>query len=364
MIGSVTELGTFRRCRWQHRFASFNGRALSRILAPTALSLGSLIHAGHARWEVEPGLSLWTIFMEEAAISEQLTREKWLERTGTNVPDSEMERFFDLVDLGRSMCVNYEEFYGTSLPDGFRVIEPEQTIVVEVPGTQHSKEWIWRAQAWVDCPHSRMVIETTDGEPLEVPECNGYHRLEGTLDSLLADDSDLCWIRERKTYKNRPSIDSLEHNDQFLGYLWLERMVHANSPIQLAGIAYDGMWKRAKPPDRIKDAVTRQYRKGIPDDLFLRKFLSRDELEIDGYHDHLISQLFDIAGRYPHPPEIYPNHRWEGCWDCGFTELCDAKALKEDESGILKFYTIRDKNDRSELYADADEIEIPEGLLR
>jgi hypothetical protein len=104
------------------------------------------------------------------------------------------------------------------------------------------------------------------GGTIDCPDCAGagvqLHHLDMRFDGLLLDDSDRLHILERKTYKNRPKLASLQTNDQFLAYMWGAEQLGVG---EIAGIAYDGLWRR--------DAVPK--RNATFEDLFLRVTLRR-----------------------------------------------------------------------------------------
>jgi hypothetical protein len=170
---------------------------------------------------------------------------------------------------------------------------------------------------------------------MSCPRCNGtgeeYVYLEFTLDGLLVNPSGRLYILERKTYGSRPNKDSLDENDQFVGYLWGLQQLGLGMPI--GGIAYDGAWKRKVPP------------KGSSlEDLFLRLFLMRNQDELDWYGNNIQGIALDMYN----DPHIYYNKRWEGCWDCGLREACNAKMRGEDEGHILRSrFMVRPKEENT-----------------
>jgi hypothetical protein len=157
--------------------------------------------------------------------------------------------------------------------------------------------------------------------------CKGYGRvqleLEGTLDAIVTQD-EVYYPVERKTYNSRPNLDYLRHFDQGTAYAWMSRALG----LKFGGIAYDGMWRRDKVPNGKK-----------VDDLFLRTLLDRNDYELDMFYPQLVAELRDM-----HTAVLYPNRRWEGCYDCSYRRICDAQTKGEDLTYIReRFYTDREK---------------------
>jgi hypothetical protein len=188
---------------------------------------------------------------------------------------------------------NYKTKWGSSLPDGYTLLQPEQTVVVPIPGTPH--------------------------------------HLEGTFDALIQDAGGRLLIYERKTYGNRPRVDALQANDQFGAYLWILTELDLGP---VGGLFYDGMWKRAW-----------EGKRGL-DDLFMREVLIRSPEEIANIGLHIRDEALDMAA-----PDlrIYPNRAWQGCWDCQFERLCSAQDRGEDVEYIkARNFVERDKHDWQE----------------
>ena len=151
------------------------------------------------------------------------------------------------------------------------------------------------------------------------------HELAGTFDGLMRDQKGRMWILEHKTYKSRPNYEAMETNDQFLAYIWILTQLGVGT---VAGVAYDGMWKRAEPP------------KGKTfEDLFLRMSITRPQYEIESFGRLLALEINEMGSN----PAIYLNRRWEGCFDCDFNKICYATQRGEDVDYLTqRFYTKRD----------------------
>jgi hypothetical protein len=165
------------------------------------------------------------------------------------------------------------------------------------------------------------------------------------FDGLLLDDSDRLHILERKTYKNRPKLASLQTNDQFLAYMWGAEQLGVG---EIAGIAYDGLWRR--------DAVPK--RNATFEDLFLRVTLTRTRAEFNEFAHMLPLELNDMYAKMDVPFEdLWFNRRWEGCYDCAFgvranrDDVCRAisRGEKAQVEVLLKsYYAPRDDDTEDE----------------
>lgn len=282
------------RCRQQWDYSSFARQGIAPIVNKPALQLGTLIHAAHAAWIEKPDSDPTQIFAFYAQQELQRIKNQYRHNVGMNISDEELDSTYENIKLGAAMIANYKAHWQTPLPEGFKAIAPEQTILVPIP--------------------------TYD---------KGYaaqHLLEMTLDTLLQHErSGLIYVHERKTYGARPGVETLAMSDQFLGYIWGVTQLGIG---EVGGIAYDGMWKREKPP------------KGkTEDDLFMRLLLSREPAELERFGRDLAAQANEMAN--PNVP-IYLNRRWEGCWDCNYARLCVAEVKGEDSEYVRKeYYTAR-----------------------
>jgi hypothetical protein len=95
------------------------------------------------------------------------------------------------------------------------------------------------------------------------------------------------------------------------------------------GIAYDGLWKRATPPQRPKKLELA--------DLFCRAIIEPAQDEVLEYGVELARTVVDMANR----PYIYKNRQWQGCWDCSFEYLCRMQSQNGDYQGIIETQFMR-----------------------
>lgn len=313
MIVTVTERATFMRCRQQWAWASFNGAGYQPIVSKPALAIGRLWHAVQAEWSLHPEQDPNQIVLTLSNDEIERISAAYLVRIGAPISELELEPVYTQIKMVVAMVHNYYKRWGTPLPNGFTMVAPEQTCVVPIPGTEHVCE---------ECV-GRCWVPANDGYENEItcPTCQGqgstYHFLEGTLDGLIRDDFGRVYVLERKTYGQRPKMEVLNMQDQFLAYLWILRTLNIGD---VGGLAYDGAWKRESPTG-----------KNTLEDLFLRVRLSRSKSELDRFPLHLAAQANDMANN----PAIYINRRWDGCWDCDFVEPCIAQERGESHTYLL-----------------------------
>lgn len=334
MIISVTERGIFKRCRRMWDYSSYSRQALEPVVNRPALVLGQLIHQTLADWMIEPNMEADRRYMQYVSAALEDIKARYRERIGANISEEELGETYEQVQLGLAMIKNYVAYWGTSLPEGYRLVQPEQTCLVPIPYTWHFE------CSNKDCNHMWMPGERSaprcpicDEDP-KTGEQNKHIWLEGTLDALVADPSDAVWVLERKTYMNRPNIDKLAQEDQFLAYCWLLEQLNIG---KVGGILYDGMWKRDVGPKRPIE------------DLFLRQTLLRGDYEIAHFGEQLAREALDMIR-----PSIYPNRRWEGCYDCSFERLCTTETRGEDVDYIKSSFYKSRPSDRRIAYTESD----------
>lgn len=289
MIISVTERGTFKRCPQKWHYESRNGLSLTPVVPPQALGFGTMIHEAHEQWLLRPSADPAVIVLEVADAAEKRIRAAYLKAVGAPASDEELITFYENVDLAREVIVNYKAYWGSSLPDGYELVQPEQTVLIPIPGTSH--------------------------------------QLEATMDALIRNPAGLLFVLERKTYGQRPKLDVLEMNDQFLAYGWAVSKLGLG---EVGGVLYDGMWKR------------RLEGKRTLDDLFVRHVLTRAPQEYVNFERELAIEANAIARTHANPEaNLYRNFQWQGCWDCSVRPLCLAEFRGEDANWVreVKFTT-------------------------
>jgi len=252
------------------------------------LQLGTLIHAAHATWIEHPERDPAHLFAYYAQQDLARIRTQYHAQTGMNISEDELDATYENIKLGAAMMTNYKQHWKSPLDPEFIAIAPEQTVIVPIPYSPH--------------------------------------QIEATLDTLLQHRrTGQLFVHERKTYGQRPTPETLNTSDQFLGYLWVAQQLGIG---QVGGIAYDGLWKRAVPP-----------RGRTLDDLFLRLILTREPSELTRFEADLRAEAEEMANPNTY---IYLNRRWEGCYDCGMSKLCLAETRDEDTDYVRKeYYTAR-----------------------
>lgn len=330
MIIAVTERGAFKRCQRQWNLTSKNGQHLTPVVVKPALNLGTLIHTAGDGWMLDPGGNFAEYVADAAVAMETSIKERYHKQVGAAISDAEMAPFYESVAMARQMAENYQTRWGSPLPDGFTLIQPEQKIQVPIPGSEHScypcegTGGSWEGSAY--SPNSTC------------PACGGdgvdFHYLEARLDALIQSKVDgAMWVFERKTYGQRPNLDSLQFNDQFLAYLWVLTQLKVAA---VGGIAYDGLWKRAAVP-----------RGRTFEDLFLRHTITRAPDELVEFEKLLLVEVQEMANVAQR--KVYTiNRRWEGCYDCGVAPICASMSRGEDYEQVIRLGFVQRTDDVEE----------------
>lgn len=345
MIVSTTERGSYKRCRRQWMINSRSRWGMTRIVSSNPLALGTLVHQTLGIWlEMhkanmalpEGGLSALFTQFADAAIKE--ARAIYEKQVGANMSDSELAPLLESVAQGRCMMDNYQRRWEQPIPAGFEIIATEQRCIVPIPGTEHTSEWVWFQPDPMRWP---LVWQTKE----VVYEDTRVHYLEGKLDAILRETrTGKLFVLEHKTYGQRPREDVLFTTDQFLSYhLILLHMAGEMGldPRLVAGVAYDGLWKRAAPPKTV-DGHT-----GTLQDLFCRRLITRPHQELAEFEQEVAAELLEMAGN----PAIYKNRTSDGScfWGCSDNHLCLQMSRGEDYQ-----YTLASQYKRKDPDEDMD----------
>jgi PD-(D/E)XK nuclease superfamily len=339
MIVSTTELGTYKRCRRQWMINSRNRWGLTRIVSSNPLALGTLVHetldvwlqmhrayeAGDSTMLLPPG-GLSTLFMQAADMAIKEARVTYERQVGTAMSDSELAPLYETVTQGRCMMDNYQARWGQPVPKGFEIIATEQRCIVPVPGTEHTSEWVWEVEYTDDglFKDAHAVLREYSDVRL--------HMLEGKLDAILRETkTGRLFVVDHKTYGQRPREDVLFANEQFLSYHYiLLQMAHEMGfdASQVAGVAYDGLWKRATPPKTVDG------HKGELADLFSRRLITRPFQELREFQTMVAAQITEMASN----PPVYHNRTSDGScfWACSDNQLCLMMSRGEDWEWLLR----------------------------
>lgn len=320
MIISVTERGTFKRCRALWDYTSMNRQGLAPIVTKPALDLGTLIHKAHESWLTGQD-DIVSAFAKAAKLNLARVQEEYRERVGANIDQREFEPYLNNVTLGLEMVKNYKEKWVTPLPSNFTLIQPEQEVHVPIPGTErpctncNGSKWQYEYDNVAHPEYGpKIACKTCEGTGTEVDY------LEGKFDGLVQDEKERLYVLEHKTYGQHPNQDDLNENDQFLAYIWIVSQLQRDAFI--GGIFYDGMWKRPSPPKNWKF-----------DDLFHRQVLFRSKFELDNFE-----KLLPIEASQMRDPQIYLNVPWNGCGDCDVRKLCVAQRRGEDTEYVKRVF--------------------------
>lgn len=298
MIVEVTEIETWQRCRWMHNFSSYNAMALKPDIGKPYLDLGTLVHVALADWIAEPSRDLAADIYLKHATDYSLQLEG---KSGVKAHEA-------AVGLGMAMMLNYQDHYVTPLPDYYSVIMPETTLTVPVVTIHSSDVYAVRKFFGLE-PYDRGL---EPGQVLTV-------HLRGRYDGLLCNqNTSKLEILEHKTFEKHASSNYFATNVQFTRYLWLlERtgLARQSNLKGIGGLLYNGLWKR---PD------------GPAERLFERRRVLRNDHELAMCGQMLKQQLTEMAVL-----GIYTNHRWQGCTDCSFQDMCAAKLRGEDTKFMI-----------------------------
>lgn len=288
MIVTATEREQYKRCRRRWDYGSLSRQGLTKIVGPAAFSLGTLVHSSLEGWLQDPKASVLDFFLDASVRMIEDAKKKYSEKMGMPISDEELQPIYESIELGRHMVVNYQAYWKTPLKERFHLVSTEQKVTVPIVGE---------------------------------------HQLECKFDGIIEDDKGRLYILEHKTYDKRPHESALRGNAQFLTYIWALKQMYGNS---VAGLAYDGIWKRPAPP------------KGKTlDDMFMRHLLIRPPEELDEFTQMIVWEVEDMANN----PQLYINRRWEGCYDCLFDALCTAQSRGEDYEYVKRtMYTLRDRD--------------------
>lgn len=319
-----------------HRLSSKEGRHLGLIVPPVYLATGSLIHKGSQLWFQDQDTSYEAHVMVAASALIEKAEARYLKQVGCELSEEEKSPLWEALEFACTMARNYQARWGSPLPEGMKIIRAEQRAVVPIPGTEHPCQTCFPGR------DTLLVHEWALANP-ECPECHGegvsYHYLDGRFDGLMQDEAGRIHILEHKTYASRPTDEGLAHNDQFLTYMYLALRLGIGD---VAGIAYDGLWRRNEIP-----------RGKSFEDLFLRRTILRTRAELQELERMLPHELNFMAQQLRAPEDPWINRRWQGCYDCSFadkrtrtttrTGLCTAISRGEDVKSVLNlYYTERD----------------------
>lgn len=336
MIITVTERGSFRRCKRLWDYTSFNRQSLTGVMTRPVFAIGTLVHATLEDWTVDPDCDVEVSFIKHSQEMMDLVERNYRKAIGANISKAERDPYLDLMNLGYTMINNYIKRWGKPLPDGFTLIQSEQQCLIDIQGVPDN--WLCGG-----CRHRWFVTKENEEHP-NCPNCyetfphgvatisREKAQLEGKLDGFVMDKDKKMYVLERKTYGQRPRLDSLQMNDQFLAYTWILTQLFPGYAI--GGILYDGLYK--------KDVGGRKPHVRTLEDLFLRHVFQRTPHELEEFDQTLAAEYTDMMNA----DIMYPNRNWMGCIDCGMIRLCNAQSRGDEDYAHIKrtYFTLREKD--------------------
>ena len=350
---SISEVQDFLRCR---RKWGLTSKAKSEGLEPIgvphiALYVGTIIHEG-----LSLHIDDWVSgnaeshdrsrYMEFLESAENEVRAKYTEAVGTGLSASEEEELAESRELSLNLLTRYFQHYGLTSTYGKDIVPigSEISFRVRVPGTKH--------------------------------------RLIGTFDGLLYNpNTNEVLVLEHKTYNRTPRLDNLMFTPQFSAYCWAASMIFG-SHARVRGVLYNGLSKSEPKTPRLLSNGTLSKAKILTDYGTYLKAIEDNNLDPNDYTDVLnqlkvgespfyfreiletslprlesferrLKQILDDMSR--EPINLYPNFRWDGCWDCGVSKICHAIEYGDNVNNVIYSFfqktgersTIRNQKDPS-----------------
>lgn len=316
MIISVTERGTFKRCRYRWDIESRNRKGLTPLRVPKALNIGTMVHSVGELWLQQPEVDTETHSLNVIQEAIDSAKDRYRSVVGAEPDEVELESVFEDASEVLYMMKNYMEYYGKPLPDGFTLVQTEQTIIVPIPDTEHLEE----------CESTDEGAFFVQAEALGRDEGRWVrkvpHYLEATLDGVVRDEYGRFWVYERKTYGQKPKLEVLQHQDQFIAYAWVLSVIGLG---EVKGVLYDGLYKKDVGPKRPLES------------LFSRYPIEFSNAELLTFQRELTREAKDIYEAHLNPDKIYRNIPWQGCWDCGAAKtICHAEYSGDDVTWLIE----------------------------
>lgn len=316
-------------------YTSFNRQSLTGIMTRPVFALGTLVHATLEDWTVDPTCNVEESFIKHSREMMDLVETKYRQAVGANISNVEKGPYLDVMNLGYTMINNYIERWGAPLPPGFTLIQAEQQCLIDLPIPDN---WLCR-----NCKF-RWFVTADESVPTSCTYCGRDDfqivrekaQLEGKLDGFVMDKDRRMYVLERKTYGQRPRLDMLQMNDQFLAYTWILTKLFPGYAI--GGILYDGLYK--------KDVGGRKPHVRTLEDLFIRHTFLRTQHELEEFEESVSAEYRDMLTA----DVMYPNRNWMGCIDCGMLKLCNAQSRGDDDYELIKRtnYTLREREEDDE----------------
>lgn len=307
-IFRVTEILSYKRCHRKWHFSSENRLGLAKLVPSAAFNLGTAIHTGLEKWI--QGEDPVSAYLTACANTQHKIETIYQKLNGSSISDQELAPLLDTVRLGTAMMTNYREHWKSPLPPNYISVKPEQRIMVPIPNTPHF--------------------------------------LSGKMDGILGDEHGRLFVLDHKSYKNRPKREIIQRAEQFIAYVWMLTQIAPDLNMEVAGLAYDGLWKREVPPGVVDG------KKGVLADLFHRFLIIPSQEEIEEYG----KELTHIANEMANPDSFITHHRTTdgSCtWGCSYDDLCIATSRGEDTQYTMDSDFIRSESELINLLAEQDD---------
>jgi hypothetical protein len=215
----TSDRATFKRCRRQWDWSSYQRQNLRPIVTPKPLHFGIAWHEAMAVY-YDP--DFWHLPVEdkiESAIARFLKvtaeQKQYFLDVKADLPYDLEEDFNGRVELGVGMLKNYAKW--SPLRDKFRPVRVEQEF--EVPIMFEGKQLL--------CP------------------CHGWPVFyRGRLDGIVQDEFNFYWILEHKTASQLNSTDHLDLDEQCGSYAWAMKSLG----ITVKGVIYNEAVKNVPSP--------------------------------------------------------------------------------------------------------------------
>lgn len=278
---SVSEMQQFLRCRRQWNLISQNRQGLVKLGGPAiALQIGSSFHAGVAATaDGEDPMETTKKHIQE---EHKKIKDDYRTMVGVPMGPEETDVLEQSAGTAYTLVKKYFEYYGDNPIDPWQYIRSETTFEIPIPNSEHT--------------------------------------LIGTMDGLAKDTHGRTWIIEHKTFSQATNLDKLETDMQLMVYCWAAQMLFGDP---VAGALYDGVSKKISPLD--------------DDDKLAKKLIRHQITFSQAALLNAQTMITDIANEMGKVDVgIFPNFRWEGCWDCSVRPLCKAMQLGDDVEWIIQ----------------------------
>lgn len=350
LVSVVGDIQTYKRCHYRWSLTAIDQGNLEPASFTPALELGSMVHEAVAWWTEHPVVMSGMDNDREAIVPSSLPRyfarlskgriekikAKYVEDVGAEASEDELDKVYEITQLGLAMMENYQKKYGRPLPAEYTPVQVEQRTIVAIPNTLH---WGCPSCYWDFMP--LMTPEDQAESPEQwgegdffCPKCRTqcewvHHFLRGTMDTFVVDSQGKYYVLERKTYAIRPTKQKLNVDEQMTSYVWILAQLFGYENV--GGVLYDGLWKKAIIPKTV------DKRKGEFDDLFFRDVFVRRPAALKRFEEELPGVVNDMCTA-AYEKRLYTNRRWEGCYDCGVARICDAYMQGEDIDYVIESY--------------------------